>query len=141
MQIKIWKKIHLEAKFSNLRMAFVPFKNLLRFLQKKCDQHSKIDKKDLSRVAKFVSHNGMLALLNLSQFSLTIITFGQSAAVMIQWWGLFSWKHFWIIYNPENSLAKLSTLWGMPNLFSKISTSATILKLVKTIPTVLFGSN
>ena len=39
-------------------MALVPFKNLLRFLQKKCDKHLKIDKKDLSRVAKFVSHNG-----------------------------------------------------------------------------------
>ena len=39
-------------------MALVPFKKLLRFLQKKCDKHLKIDKKDLSRVAKFVSHNG-----------------------------------------------------------------------------------
>ena len=39
-------------------MALVPFKNLLRFLQKKCDKHLKIDKKDLSRVAKFVSLNG-----------------------------------------------------------------------------------
>ena len=39
-------------------MALVPFKNLLWFLQKKCDKHLKIDKKDLSRVAKFVSHNG-----------------------------------------------------------------------------------
>ena len=39
-------------------MALVPFKKLLRFLQKKCDKHLKIDKKDLSRVAKFVSHDG-----------------------------------------------------------------------------------
>ena len=52
------KKLHLEAKFSNLRMALVPFKNLLRLLQKKCGKHLKIDKKDLSRVAKFVSHDG-----------------------------------------------------------------------------------
>ena len=65
MQIKNLKKLHLEAKFSNFRMALVPFKNLLRFLQKKCDKHLKIDKKDLSRVAKFVSHNG-----NTSQFYL-----------------------------------------------------------------------
>ena len=43
-------------------MALVPFKNLLRFLQKKCDQHLKIDKKDLSRVAKFVSHNCILRM-------------------------------------------------------------------------------
>ena len=40
-------------------MALVPFKNLQRFLQEKCDKHLKISKKDLSRVAKFVSHNGM----------------------------------------------------------------------------------
>ena len=40
-------------------MALVPFKNLLRFLQKKCGKHLKIDKKDLSRVAKFASHNGI----------------------------------------------------------------------------------
>ena len=33
------KKLHLEPKFSNLRMAFVPFKNLLRFLQKKWGKH------------------------------------------------------------------------------------------------------
>ena len=39
-------------------MALVPFKNLLRFLQKKCSKHLKIDQKDLSRVAKFVSHDG-----------------------------------------------------------------------------------
>ena len=52
------KKLHLEAKFSNFRMALVPFKNLQRFLQKKCGKHLKIGKKDLSRVAKFVSHNG-----------------------------------------------------------------------------------
>ena len=60
------KKLHLEAKFSNLRMALVPFKNLLRFLQKKCDKHLKIDKKDLSWVAKFVSHNGRQNLLTSS---------------------------------------------------------------------------
>ena len=40
-------------------MALVPFKNLLRFLQKKCSKHLKIDQKDLSRVAKFVSHDGI----------------------------------------------------------------------------------
>ena len=39
-------------------MALVPFKNLLRFLQKKCSKHLKIDQKDMSRVAKFVSHDG-----------------------------------------------------------------------------------
>ena len=39
-------------------MALVPFKNLLRFLQKKCSKHFKIDQKDLSEVAKFVSHDG-----------------------------------------------------------------------------------
>ena len=44
-------------------MALVPFKNLLRFLQKKCDKHLKIDKKDLSRVAKFVSHDGTKAVI------------------------------------------------------------------------------
>ena len=41
-------------------MALVPFKNLLQFLQKKCSKHLKIDQKDLSRVAKFVSHDGTL---------------------------------------------------------------------------------
>ena len=54
------KKLHLEAKLSNLRMALVPFKNLLQFLQKKCSKHLKIDQKDMSRVAKFVSHDGIL---------------------------------------------------------------------------------
>ena len=44
-------------------MALVPFKNLLRLLQKKCGKHLKIDKKDLSRVAKFVSHNGTNTVL------------------------------------------------------------------------------
>ena len=39
-------------------MALVPFKNLLQFLQKKCSKHLKIDQKDLSRVAKFASHDG-----------------------------------------------------------------------------------
>ena len=39
-------------------MALVPFKNLLQFLQKKCSKHLKIDQKYLSRVAKFVSHDG-----------------------------------------------------------------------------------
>ena len=63
MQIKIRKKLHLEAKLSNLRMALVPFKNLLRFLQKKCSKHLKIDQKDLSRVAKFVSHDGTFFVL------------------------------------------------------------------------------
>ena len=56
------KKLHLEAKFSNFRMALVPFKNLLRFLQKKCGKYLKIDQKDLSRVAKFVSHDGITNL-------------------------------------------------------------------------------
>ena len=41
-------------------MALVPFKNLLWFLQKKCSKHLKIDQKDLPRVAKFVSHDGVL---------------------------------------------------------------------------------
>ena len=53
------KKLHLEAKLSNLRMALVPFKNLLRFLQKKCSKQLKIEQKNMSRVAKFVSHNNM----------------------------------------------------------------------------------
>ena len=42
-------------------MALVPFKNLLRFLQKKCSKHLKIDQKDLSGVAKFVSHDGNIS--------------------------------------------------------------------------------
>jgi len=57
------KILHLEAKFSNFRMALVPFKNLLRFLQKKCGKHLEIGKKDLSWVAKFVSHNGTLKVI------------------------------------------------------------------------------
>ena len=61
MQIKIMKKLHLEAKFSNFRMALVPFKNLQRLLQEKFNKHLKISKKDPSRVAKFVSHNGISA--------------------------------------------------------------------------------
>ena len=40
-------------------MALVPFKNLLRFLQKKCGKHLNIGKKDLSWAAKFVSYNGI----------------------------------------------------------------------------------
>ena len=40
-------------------MALVPFKNLLQFLQKKCSKHLKIDQKDLSQVAKFVSYDGI----------------------------------------------------------------------------------
>ena len=47
---------------SNFKMALVPFKNLLRFPQKKCSKHLKIDQKDLSQVAKFVSHDGSLDL-------------------------------------------------------------------------------
>ena len=63
------KKLHLEAKLSNLRMALVPFKNLLRFLQKKCSKHLKIDQKDLSQVAKFVSHDGSYsAIKNLKKY-------------------------------------------------------------------------
>ena len=45
-------------------MALVPFKNLLQFLQKKCSKHLKIDQKDLSRVAKFVSHDGNTKTIN-----------------------------------------------------------------------------
>ena len=48
-------------------MALVPFKNLLRFLQKKCSKHLKIDQKDMSRVAKFVSHDGSEATMNKKQ--------------------------------------------------------------------------
>ena len=43
---------------SQILVAFVSFKNLSRFLQKKYGKHLKISKKDLSWVAKFVSHNG-----------------------------------------------------------------------------------
>ena len=46
-------------------MALVPFKNILQFPQKKCDKHLKIDKKDLSWVAKFVSHNGNMVKWNM----------------------------------------------------------------------------
>ena len=63
------KKLHLEAKLSNFKMALVPFKNLLRFLQKKCSKHLKIDQKDLSQVAKFVSHDGSYsAIKNLKKY-------------------------------------------------------------------------
>ena len=58
MGLKIFKKLHLEAKFSNFRLALVPFKNLIRFFQEKCGKHLKISKKGPSWVAKFVSHNG-----------------------------------------------------------------------------------
>ena len=46
-------------------MALVPFKNLLRFLQKKCSKHFKIDQKDMSRVAKFVSHDGITLIISI----------------------------------------------------------------------------
>ena len=54
-------------------MALVPFKNLLRFLHKKCDKHLKIDKKDLSRVAKFVSHNGTIVYMDPAVSGLAVV--------------------------------------------------------------------
>ena len=40
-------------------MALVSFNKLQLFIQEQCSKHFKIGRKDLSRVAKFMSHNGI----------------------------------------------------------------------------------
>ena len=62
MQIKIWKNYILKQSSQILEWHLSCSKFFSGFSRKKCGKHLKTGKKDLSRVAKFVSHNGILRM-------------------------------------------------------------------------------
>ena len=56
--IKDFKKMWLQAKFSNSWMPLVPIKNISLFSHNKWDKHLISSKKDPTWVPMFMSHNG-----------------------------------------------------------------------------------
>ena len=93
-------------------MTLVSIKKPQLFIQEKCSKHFKIGRKDLSRVAKFMSHNG-IKILTIMSFRPIDSFDGHTFFSCYQ-----ALKHFWgfgLRPKPENGLCLVPTfqIWIM----------------------------